>query len=217
MPQLEKMDDFFDRRADTYDSHMLDEMKLEEFYREITKQFDAAKDSFNLLDLGCGTGLELEWLLKAHPRTAVTGIDLSAQMLSLLRRKLPNANLRLICGSYFEEDLGEEAFDYVLSTYSLHHFEEARKLSLYQKVHRALKSGGAFILGDYTVKTIELQSFFMAEGQRLRKEAGDLQGMYHYDTPLTAETETNLLLGAGFTSVRIPRQWESTSIFVARK
>ncbi len=217
MSQLEKMDAFFDKRADTYDSHMLDDMKMEEFYQEITKQFDNAADPFSLLDLGCGTGLELEWLLKAHPHTAVTGIDLSREMLSLLQRKLPNANLRLICGSYFEEDLGEAAFDYALSTYSLHHFEEAQKIALYQKVHRALKPNGAFILGDYTVNTMELQAFYMAEGQRLRAEAGDSDGMYHYDTPLTAETETRLLRSAGFVSVSIPRKWESTSIFVARK
>ena len=217
MSQLEKMDDFFDKRANTYDSHMLDDLKLEEFYQEITKQFDAVADPFNLLDLGCGTGLELENLLKAHPRMAVTGIDLSGEMLSLLRRKLPQANLCLICGSYFEEDLGEGAFEYALSTYSLHHFQEAQKITLYQKVYRALKAGGTFILGDYTVKTLELQAFYMAEGQRLRAEAGDLGGMYHYDTPLTTDTETRLLRSAGFKSVNIPRQWESTSIFVARK
>jgi tRNA (cmo5U34)-methyltransferase len=217
MSQLEKMGDFFDKRADTYDSHMLDDMKLEEFYQEITKQFEAAADPFSLLDLGCGTGLELEWLLKAHPRMAVTGIDLSAEMLSLLRRKLPNANLRLLCGSYFEVDLGEIAFDHALSTFSLHHFGEAQKLALYQKVHRALKEGGAFILGDYTVNTMELQAYYMAEGRRLRAQAGDSNGMYHYDTPLTAQTETRLLRSAGFSSVTIPKQWDSATIFVARK
>ena len=35
MPEMERMADFFDRRAEEYDVHMLDELGLEPFYAEI--------------------------------------------------------------------------------------------------------------------------------------------------------------------------------------
>ena len=38
MRNLERMDDFFNTRANIYDDHMLVDLQLEEFYIEINKQ-----------------------------------------------------------------------------------------------------------------------------------------------------------------------------------
>ena len=40
-----------------------------------------------LLDLGCGTGLELDRVFARWPELAVTGVDLCAAMLEKLREK----------------------------------------------------------------------------------------------------------------------------------
>jgi predicted acetyltransferase len=58
--ELEEMSAFFNFRADTYDNHMLDDLGLDEFYEAIAACFNAPLK--RLLDLGCGTGLELERL-----------------------------------------------------------------------------------------------------------------------------------------------------------
>ncbi len=216
MATLENMDVFFDARALSYDDHMLKDLGLEEFYEEIAGQLSSLKDTDCLLDLGCGTGLELERLFHRYPGLQVTGIDVSHAMLSVLKAKYPEKNLHLICGSYFDLDLPDGAYSYALSTYSLHHFSKDQKLNLYQRIHRALKPAGMFVLGDYTVKTQEEEDFYLSESLRLSGE--NLPGgSYHYDTPFTTETEISLLKDAGFTDIRIARQWESTTVFVAVK
>jgi hypothetical protein len=63
--------------------------------------------------------------------------------------------INIICGSYFDIDFGRECFNYALSTYSLHHFSEDEKTGLYKKVYGSLCSGGVYIEGDYTCKTME--------------------------------------------------------------
>ena len=68
----------------------------------------------SLLDLGCGTGLELNAILK-RPGLHVTGIDLCEPMLAVLRKKHPSALLTLRCEDYFEAELGMEAFDTAIS------------------------------------------------------------------------------------------------------
>ena len=214
-PNLEEMSAFFDLRADIYDRHMLDDLGLEDFYKAIAACFGAPVN--RLLDLGCGTGLELERLFLQYPNAEVTGIDMSAEMLKLLELKYPDKKLRLIRGSYFDADFGGP-YDHALSTYSLHHFSEASKLGLYRRVHSALEPGGVFIYGDYTVRTIERQRELIAANEAIRRELGIADGeFYHVDTPFTAETEIKLMTEAGFAAADIIRQWEDATIITARK
>lgn len=216
---LEKMSDFFNQRADVYDHHMLDEMSLAEFYDEIEQCMAFENDSVKLLDLGCGTGLELERVFKLCPYARVTAIDLSEKMLEKLKQKFIDkaSNLTIICGSYFDVNLGSCLYDAALSTYSLHHFNHAEKLALYRKVYESVKSGGRFVNGDYTVKTLDRERFFMEENKRIRMEQGIESGYYHYDTPFAIETEVQLLTQAGFERIDIHKQWENTTLFVCYK
>ena len=209
------MSAFFNVRADTYDSHMLDDLELDEFYEAIGACFNTPVA--RLLDLGCGTGLQLERLFKRFPGMEVTGIDMSYEMLKIMREKYPDKKLRLLCGSYFDVSF-EGLFDSVLTTYSLHHFSEESKLKLYKRVYAALKPEGLFVFGDYTVSTIERQAELLAENDRIRIEQKIADGeFYHFDTPFTAETEIRLMKTAGFASTDVIRQWENTSIIIAKK
>ena len=46
-------------------------------------------------------------MLAERPDLRVTGIDLTQAMLDELKKKHPEANLRLICGDYFQNRLWE--------------------------------------------------------------------------------------------------------------
>lgn len=146
---LEKMSDFFEARLDGYDEHMMTNIEYaSEFYPFTAKQLPTAENC-HILDLGCGTGLELQEYYKLNSSAKVTGIDLSQGMLTELQRKFVGKNITLILGSYFDVPLGENVFDAAVSVESLHHFTKEEKIPLYAKLHTALKENGYFILTDY--------------------------------------------------------------------
>ncbi len=217
--ELERMDSFFDAWADFYDSHMIEELGLSEFYDEIEGSLKGCHKLDNILDLGCGTGLELERLFRINGKAEVTAIDLSEGMLKLLKEKFPDrpGQIELIHGSYMETAFGCEVYDCVLTTYSLHHFEAEEKLALYRRIYDSLKKGGCFIEGDYTAKTLEEEQELISLNRKLRQEAGIDRGFYHIDIPLAVETQLKVLKEAGFSRVEIRNKWEKTAIFICNK
>ena len=215
---LEKMDDFFTARVDGYDEHMKSNIEgASKFYNFTASLLPMEKDK-SILDLGCGTGLELEELFQMNPYAKVKGIDLTEAMLETLKAKFPDKDITTVCGSYFDVPFGEEVFDAAVSVESLHHFTKEQKLPLYKKLNKALRPGGYFILTDYFAESEEEEIFYGQELLRIRKEQELPDGVfYHYDTPLTVEHEKEALLEAGFTRVEVLNNWESTSTLRAIK
>lgn len=215
---LERMDAFFEKRLDGYDEHMRREVDDEgQFYAFTAAQLPKAEGA-KVLDLGCGTGLELEDYFVLNPAAKITGIDLCQPMLNELQKKFPEKGMRLICASYFDEPFEKEYFDAAVSVESLHHFTKAQKIPLYKKLCDGLKKGGYFILTDYFADHQEREDYFQRELIRLKTEQGlsDAE-FYHYDTPLTVENETDALLQGGFSGVEILNQWGSTVTLKAIK
>lgn len=215
---LEKMNEFFDNRLNGYDEHMLTYIESAEDFYPYTADCLPKESGVKILDLGCGTGLELEHYFKFNPTAKVTGIDLTESMLGALKKKFPNKNLTLILGSYFDMPFGEKIFDAAVSVESLHHFTKEEKIPLYTKLNKALKDEGYFILTDYFALTDEDEKTFRTELVRLKKEQGiDDNEFYHYDTPLTVEHEKEALLEAGFSTIEILNNWGNTFTVKARK
>ena len=114
---LEEMGAFFRKRLPEYEARMT------KFWGEDYKQFARAvpQSAKRILDLGCGTGLELDALYNLRTDISVIGIDLSPDMLDALMKKHGDKDLTLLCGSYFAVPF-PVAFDAVISFESLHHF-----------------------------------------------------------------------------------------------
>lgn len=214
---LERMDDFFAARADGYDEHMLaNVVGAREAYDEAAARLPEGIRS--LLDLGCGTGLELEPIFARFPALAVTGVDMTRAMLEKLRAKYPDKALELVCDSYFHAELGESRFDAAVAVETLHHFPAEQKIGLYARVLRALRPGGVFLDCDYVADSDEDEARWFAENARLRREAGVAPDeFYHYDTPLTLAHEREALLRAGFARVDTGWQIGGTAILAAHK
>lgn len=215
---LEQMADFFEARLDFYDEHMLrDILGAAEFYPFTAECLPKNKDA-TVLDLGCGTGLELEEYFKINPTAKITGIDLSEGMLNALRKKFKDKNITIIKGSYFDVPFGENKFDAAVSVESLHHFTKEEKIPLYKKLHSSLKEDGYFILTDYFAPDDEYETFYRKEFIRLKNEQCISDGeFYHYDTPMTVAHESEALIEAGFSSVKILKSWENTYTLKAIK
>lgn len=213
---LEKMDKFFENRLEGYDEHMLTEIEgADEFYKFTASQLPKEENA-KVLDLGCGTGLELEEYFSLNPSAKITGIDLSKGMLEALATKFPDKDLQLICQSYFDVDFEKEKYDAAVSVESLHHFVSEKKLELYKKLREALKLDGYFVLTDYFAESKELEAEYFENFKILKKEQGiEDDAFYHYDTPLTVEHEIEMLNAAGFAKVEILRNWNATVTVVA--
>ena len=215
-PILEKMDDFFTVRLDGYDHQMLVNVEgCAEGYAAVAALLPA--DAKTLLDLGCGTGLELDEIFGVNPSVAVTGIDMTPAMLAVLRQKHPDKALTLIEGDYFAQDFGTERFDAAVRVESLHHFTHTAKLELYRRLYAALRPGGVYIECDYMVETQAEEDFYFSELARLKAAQGlEENAFYHYDTPLTVQNQQALLAQAGF-AVHFHSRVGGTTILTAEK
>ncbi len=196
--QLESMGDFFDSRVDGYEEHM---SNLKEYYKWLS---DLIPEGTNkLLDLGCGTGLELDYIFKKNPGIQVTGVDLTKSMLDKLKEKHNKKDLNLICGDYFEVNLGEDCYDAAVSVESLHHFTLEKKAVLYKKIYDALKPGGIYIQCDYTAVNEEHEVMLYKEYLERRRKSNIPHGVFvHFDIPLTLEHEVQALKAGGFKEVK---------------
>jgi tRNA (cmo5U34)-methyltransferase len=217
--KLETMQAFFDARSAGYDRHMEENVAdFSDFYEAIARQIPLTASGVDILDLGCGTGLELEFVFNRAPQAQVTGIDLSARMLAQLREKFSDRldQLTLSQASYLDYDLGQGRFKYCISVMTLHHLPPAVKLDLYSRILAALKPGGRYIEGDYVVSRAN-EVLVLADYQdRVGLETPDGAGKYHLDLPLSRERQIRLLKDAGFSAAEIVWDGDEAAVFAAR-
>lgn len=211
--ELEDMDGFFAKRIDGYEEYMSVWTKAYERFAELLPQ-----GCESVLDLGCGTGLELDEIWKRNPKVSVTGVDLCQTMLDKLQEKHNDKALTTICADYFVYDMGAEKWDAIISFESLHHFLPEKKKGLYQKIYNALKQDGQFILGDYIACCEEEEELLRNVCLEKRKRAQIPEEQFvHFDIPLTLEHELELLEEVGFTQTRVEDSIEGATLLIAQK
>lgn len=218
--QPEKMSTFFDMRVDHYDEHMKSTFQEEftRYYQVIAEPIIATQERIAVLDLGCGTGNELESIFVKAPNVQITGIDLSEQMLQKLARKYSSylEQLTLRCESYLRADFGHATYNYIVSVQTMHHFLPEVKVALYQKIKRALKPGGKYIEGDYVVSSTEAEELLARYQAIVAEFSLEDANQYHLDIPTTIDTQIQLLKEAGFATVDLLYHWGKADVVVAQ-
>ena len=216
----EEMSEFFTKRGEGYDAHMA---QFSSCYDVTASHIPA--DCRYLLDLGCGTGLELDaldriCLAENRPFPSVVGIDMTQALVDQLFAKHPDKDITVQMGSYFEVPLGVEEYDCAVSVESLHHFSLAEKLPLFRRIRDALKPGGVFLQCDYFA-SCEAEVEMCEEHWRIRRAMNDSIGnddFVHVDRPKMAYDEAAVMLEAGFSDVLYCTVWvEGTLLLIARK
>ncbi|MCM1099007.1 MAG: class I SAM-dependent methyltransferase [Ruminococcus flavefaciens] len=210
---LEEMSDFFTKRLEGYEEHMSD---CKQSYRMFAEIFPSEYQK--ILDLGCGTGLELDQIWQKNPDLEVTGVDLCQSMLDKLREKHSDKHLDIVCQDYFQYDFGCEKWDAVISFESLHHFLPERKKELYQKIYNSLKNGGIFLLGDYIACCDEEEELLRSEYLKRRKQFAIPDNRFvHFDIPLTLEHESRILQDVGFVIQKVLDDPDGATIIICGK
>lgn len=209
----EEMAAFFARRLDGYED--VHRGNWGELYEHAAGFFDEGLET--LLDVGCGTGLELEAVYRRFPEAEVLGVDLSGDMLAKAREKFAGRRFRGIEADYFVHPFPAEAFDAALSFETLHHFPYEKKGKIYEKLFGALKPGGYYIEFDYVACCQEEEDLCRERLARARaKSALPPDCFLHIDTPLTLTHQTELMEAAGFRA-RVLHRNGSTAVFRAEK
>jgi len=216
----EEMAAFFTVREDGYDEHM---MQFAPCYDVTAAQIPT--DCRRLLDLGCGTGLELDALdriCRAEGREfpSVVGVDMTRALVDQLFAKHPDKDITVEMGSYFDVPFGKEEFDCAVSVESIHHFSLEEKLPLFRKVWEALKPGGVFLQCDYFAACPE-EVEMNEEHWRVRRAMNEAVGdgdFVHIDRPKMAYDEAAVMEKAGFSEVLYCTVGvEGTLLLIARK
>lgn len=105
----------------------------------------------DLLDIGGAAGVFSAALCRQHANLEATILDLPAAVehaAPLLAEEGLGERVRHWPGDALSEDLGERRYDVVLLANLAHHFSEAQNRELAQRVARALRPGGVFVIHE---------------------------------------------------------------------
>lgn len=138
---------------------------LNEVYRIVRQTSSHGR----ILELGFGTGILTKKLY--DDGYLITGVDFSNKMIELTKKKTLHANL---IQSDFSDGLPKELagmrFDFIISTYAIHHLNDRQKISLIAQMKNALNSDGCIVFGDVMTNTAEEMAHAQARDHGLWDE-----------------------------------------------
>ena len=165
----------------------------------------------SMLDIGCGAGNFSLKLRQRLPEIEVTLIDLSQPMLDRASERL-KVGVTAIQVDIREYDLPAESLDIVLAGAVLHHLRtEAEWISVFRKIHQALRPGGSFWIFDmveHEIKSVH-RIMWRRYGEYLSAFKGDeyRDHVFAYidkeDTPRSLIFQLDMLRQAGFSRLEV--------------
>ena len=215
---IEELPEFFNSTADIWDQKFGAEPD-DPFYQAVALQIPQTDEPIDILDLGCGTGIQLEFVFARASNARVTAIDRAPNMLRQLSAKFAGKTeqLRLQQGSLLELPFGHHAYDYAISTLTMHHFLPERKIAIYRKVREALRRSGIYVEGDQVTTVEGEESMRYWYNRWIAKLPGGDSAEWNYDITLSPETQSRILQEAGFSDVQLT--WNHPSegaVYVAK-
>jgi len=200
---------------------------LDGFYGAALESVPFRQDAqIQVLDLGAGTGLLSSMVAGRFPRSRVTLVDLSVEMLRVARRRLSEGNGRFEFRNmdYARKPL-PRGYDLVVSALSIHHLTHGDKKELFEKVHDSLAEGGYFVNADQVQgETPEEETTYREWWLRRVREAGVSEGdltaalsRMRADRNATLRAQLGWLVETGFEEVRSAYTDHRFAVYGGRK
>ncbi len=201
----------------------------EELHRHIDKIVEEdfrGRKALRILELGVGTGLTAERILRKIPNAQYTAIDFSEQMLAGSRRRLSQYDVTFVNGDYSQIELPEDN-DFVVSVVGIHHQEtDDDKKRLFQRIYDSLNDTGSFIFGDL-VTYRNPEEAALNEARHFHhlvenaQEEDSLKEWAHHHKSLNKlaplEDQVEWLREVGFREVKVVYQKFNTALIYATK
>lgn len=155
----------FSKNAVNYDAFAKVQKKMaRELFEGICFEPNRAKDSLDILDVGCGTGYLSELMLKGYPNANITAVDIAPGMIEWAKQKLAGKGIEFLCADIEEVALNRK-FDIIVSNAAFQWFN--RLEDTISKLKARLKDNGILAFSTFGPMTFnELrQSFESAKGK----------------------------------------------------
>jgi tRNA (cmo5U34)-methyltransferase len=221
----------FDKKAREYDRARRQLVPdLDGFYGAALESVPFRRDEeIRVLDLGAGTGLLSAMVAERFPRSRVTIVDLSVEMLRVARRRFAGdaGRFEFRTMDYARKPLprGPLGYDLIVSALSIHHLTDGDKRELFEKAHDSLAVGGRFVNADQVRgETPEVEALYQEWWLGRVREAGvseeDLAAALarmRADKNATLEAQMRWLAEAGFKPVRCAYKDHRFAVYGGRK
>ncbi|HMV02156.1 MAG TPA: class I SAM-dependent methyltransferase [Chitinophagales bacterium] len=112
----------------------------------------------NVLEIGCGTGITTEILLKTRENIKLTTIDLDSEVIEYARQNLSsysNVSFLVADALSFVKEQKSNSYDLIISAFTIHNLTNEYREHLYKEIFRILKPNGLFINADKFVSDNE--------------------------------------------------------------
>jgi len=168
--------------ADNYDTV---NNKTRDLEAAALREIISISEPLDILEIGCGTGKNTEWLLTKANR--LVAADFSSEMLAKAKEKISRNNIEFrqfdLRGGW---EFSDNQFDLITCSLALEHIENID--FVFGQASKVLRTGGLFYTG-------ELHPFKQYQGSKARFETGDgvfeLECYVHHISEFFAAAKNN--------------------------
>jgi len=116
----------------------------------ILKNYKSTSE-ISVLEIGCGTGITTEILLKTREIIKLTTIDIDSEVIEYAKQNLSyyaNVSFTISDALSFVKEQKPNSFDIIVSAFTIHNLTNEYRQHLYKELYRILKIDGLFINAD---------------------------------------------------------------------
>lgn len=166
-----------------------------------------------VLDLGAGDGRLLA-LIKNHKTVCESvAVDFSPPMLERARTRFAGDDTVQVIAHDFNQALPDwGAFDAIVSSFAIHHVDDARKVTLYREIYDRLNGGGLFCNLEHVASPTDTlhADFYRALGSTVADEDPS-------NRCAPVEIQLNWLREIGFLHVDCFWKWRELALLAGQK